>query len=105
MGLDPTRPCPVDFRAVEPHAPVPEPAKVSWGYGGRGSASAPGSLEEVWEEQQCLDKYFSFQLNLLRLPRGQVGGVFPTPWPSTGLCAGDREMPGGNNLLPLSLEP
>lgn len=58
----------------------------------------------MWEEQQCLGKYSSFQLNLLRLPCGHVGGGFPTPWPSTGLCAGDREMPGGNNLLPLSPE-
>lgn len=58
----------------------------------------------MWEEQQCLGKYSSFQLNLLRSPRGHVGGVFPIPWPSTGLRAGDREVLGGNNLLPLSLE-
>lgn len=58
----------------------------------------------MWEEQQCLSKYSSFQLNLLCSPHGHVGGVFPTRWPSTGLCAGAREVPGGNNLLPLSPE-
>lgn len=104
LGAGPHTSLPCGFQSGGAARSLPEPAKVSWGYGERGSASAPGSLEEVWEELQCLDKYSSFQLNLLRSPRGQVGGVFPTPWPSTGLCAGDTEMPGGNNLLPLSPE-